>query len=81
MRKLLINLFKAIGLHFKKKSFSDAVKDADKMNLKTGRKSLVFYSGGEFKVVTKKTIREAKKRGFFKGESYADIERRALYVK
>lgn len=81
MLTLLKKLFVAIGLKAKKRSFDDAVKTADKLHLKTKQKCLVFFSKGEFKVVTKKQLRSGKREGYFKGLSYAEIEKRALYAK
>ena len=80
MRKLIIKLLTKIGLRFKKRSYHDAVKKADDLYKKTGQKCMVFYTGGEFKVVTKQSIRSGKRKGYFKGLDYAEIEKRAMYV-
>lgn len=81
MLTLLKKLFVAIGLKAKKRSYADAVAIADKTHAKTKQKCLVFYWNGEFRMITKRGIRNGKKNGYFKGLSYAEIEKRALYAK
>jgi hypothetical protein len=70
-----------VGVRFRIKSYKDAVVEAEKLHAKTKQKVLVFYSGSDFRMVTKKTIRQGKRNGYFNGESYADIERRAIFCK
>jgi hypothetical protein len=81
MLMLLKKILVAIGLKAKKRSYDEAVKLADKMHAKTKQKCLVFYQGGSFMMITKRGIRNGKKNGYFRGLSYADIEKRALYAK
>jgi hypothetical protein len=80
LRNILKRVLKVIGVKARKRDFAEAVKTADALHKRTNQKCLVFYTGGEFRVVTKKQLRDGKKIGYFKGMEYSDIERRAMYV-
>lgn len=81
INKLFIKLVLGVAVMFRKRSFREAIARAEEIRKETRQKCLIFFTKGEFKVVTKRQIRDGKRNGYFKGLSYADIEKRALYVK
>lgn len=73
--KKLIKFIKARRFH---RRLKEAIREADRITLETGRKALVLNLGGKPTVVTKHRVKQLIHLGYFKC-SAARIEAAALY--
>lgn len=79
IRRILFRILKRIAIRSRLKGFELAKAEANRIHGKSGKKCLVFYTGKEFKVLTKEQIRNGKRTGLFKNMNYEQIEKRAVY--
>ena len=74
--KKLIKFIKARIFHIRLRK---AIREADTLTLKTGRKMLVLNLGGRPVAMAKIRIKQLVNHGYFKNASAADIEAAAIY--
>lgn len=76
---MVIKVVQAIKRHIENIRVKKAVKKANKLFQRTGRKYLVLWYDGKPIVISKKELKILIDKGVFKGISIQEIQKKAIY--